>query len=147
MKKANNDAEDCMTYAIRGFNCEALRRAWMWGEVAMESQIKWLLNRDKKCVTLMVTFKRFSKTEIIGKVIVKCHKEDDFDEKIGVALSIERYRSKNKDVKQKYKYMRNVFTTNGELDYAKYAEWVIMDYVGYSQKKVEEIIVKNIKRI
>lgn len=147
MKKANNDEEDRITYAMRGLVCEAPRRVWMWGKPIMGSQIKWLLNHDKKCATLIDTFKMYSKTNIIGKVIVKCHKEDDFDEKIGVALSIERYRSKNKDVKQKYKYMRNVFTTNGELDYAKYAEWVIMDYVGYSQKKVEEIIVKNIKRV
>ena len=147
MKKTNNDEEDCMTYSIRNLANKA-QTVLKWGKLIVERQQKWILNHDKNCATLIVSYKMFSgKNEIIGKVVVKCHKEDDFDEKIGVALSIERYRSKDKDVKQKYKYMRNVFTTNGELDYAKYAEWVIMDYAGYSQEKVEEMIVKNIKRI
>lgn len=69
---------------------------------------------------------------VFKKIIVKCDENDEFDEMIGVALAIERRYSKNKYVRQnKYQYMRKLFTNENGLDYEKYCDWVIQDYLGY----------------
>lgn len=66
------------------------------------------------------------------KIIVKCDENDEFDEMIGVALAIERRYSKSKYFRQnKYQYMRKLFTNENGLDYEKYCDWVIQDYLGY----------------
>lgn len=51
---------------------------------------------------------------------------------IGVALAIERRYSKIKYFRQnKYQYMRKLFTNENGLDYKKYCDWVIQDFLGY----------------
>ena len=78
------------------------------------------INESKKCVTYV--FRDY-------KRIVKCCDEDVFDWKIGVALTIERGRKFQK----KYSVMRKIFTNKkGNLDYKKYAEWVLQDAFGYN---------------
>lgn len=77
---------------------------------------------------------------VFKKIIVKCDENDEFDEMIGVALAIERRYSKNKYVRQnKYQYMRKLFTNENGLDYEKYCDWVIQDYLGYVSTEELEV--------
>lgn len=109
----------------------------------------WIVNKKKKTVTFLKYAWYKKKPEYVKTV--KCNEEDQFNEKIGIALSIERFNAwnKGKNEKARYKYMRSLFITNGELDYEKYADWVIMDCLYYYQDiDVAEVIsLLNIKYV
>lgn len=80
---------------------------------------------------------------VFKKIIVKCDENDEFDEMIGVALAIERRYSKDKYTKQnKYQYMRKLFTNENGLDYEKYCDWVIQDYLDYASAEEWEAFYK-----
>lgn len=80
---------------------------------------------------------------VFKKIIVKCDENDEFDEMIGVALAIERRYSKNKyGRKNKYQYMRKLFTNENGLDYKKYCDWVIQDYLDYVSTEEWEAFYK-----
>lgn len=75
------------------------------------------------------------------KLVVKCHKEDKFDLKIGLGLALSHWN----DCK-KYRVMREFFRNKKRmLDYKKYANWVLLDYCNYSEKAVEDFIKHNVK--
>lgn len=62
---------------------------------------------------------------------------------IGVVLAIERRYSKDKYAKQnKYQYMRKLFTNENGLDYEKYCDWVIQDYLDYASTEEWEAFYK-----
>lgn len=93
------------------------------GEInARHLENRLFINKKKKVVAV-ITWQGI-------KRVVKCDKDDKFDWRIGLALAIER--SSNKNGKIKYKKMRELFTNKkGNLDYKKYAKWVLFDFFGY----------------
>lgn len=105
------------------------------------------INKKKKVV--VYKWAELSNTsryyDLVSKnLIVRCDESDEFDEMIGIALAIERRYSKSKYFRQnKYQYMRKLFTDENGLDYEKYCDWVIQDYLGYVSTEEWEAFYKN----
>lgn len=74
----------------------------------------------------------------IGKEVIKiqCDKQDKFDLRVGVGLAISKWLNC-----KKYKVLRTkFFRKDKNLDYKKYAEFILLDYFCYDEKKVEKFI-------
>lgn len=102
-------------------------------EIYFRNELFYINKKKKVVVYKYIPYRKgIYYNPVSENIIVKCDENDEFDEMIGVGLAIERRYSKNKSLRQnKYQYMRKLFTNENGLDYEKYCDWVIQDYLGY----------------
>lgn len=101
----------------------------------IKPKLRFLINKEKRTVFLQLKDKKIS---------IKCDEEDKFDWKVGLGLAISNLNDNSK-YKEHREFFRNKKTR--ELDYKKYAKWVLNEFYGNDMFDLEnlESRVKNAK--